>query len=109
MCLFTGFGVNREPYQVVETKSSIHFYGWHRTSGSILIYSFISQVTLTTARVFWEDATCVSASQNMLHKMILRIAMKCMEVDITTCLSQFIVLGSKVFYFSFSLINLIFF
>ncbi|KAJ4803212.1 holliday junction resolvase [Rhynchospora pubera] len=31
----------------------------------------------------------------MLHKMILQIAMKCMEVDSATYLSQFLVLGSK--------------
>ncbi|XP_073056687.1 uncharacterized protein [Primulina eburnea] len=45
--------------------------------------------------LFWEDLTCLDISQCTLNKMVLHVAAKCLELDISGCLEQFLVLGIK--------------
>lgn len=56
--------------------------------------------TLTTSLTYWEDFTCLDASQCLLNKSILHVAAKHLESDISGCLSQFLSLGTKVYMFS---------
>ncbi|XP_041013996.1 uncharacterized protein LOC121257155 isoform X1 [Juglans microcarpa x Juglans regia] len=44
---------------------------------------------------YWEDFTCLDASQCLLNKSILHVAVKHLESDISGCLSQFLSLGTK--------------
>ncbi|KAF2314104.1 hypothetical protein GH714_022264 [Hevea brasiliensis] len=48
--------------------------------------------SLTT---FWEDFTCLDASQCMLNKAILLVAAKYVDSDLSGCLVQFLALGTK--------------
>ncbi|XP_057992670.1 uncharacterized protein LOC110659375 isoform X2 [Hevea brasiliensis] len=48
--------------------------------------------SLTT---FWEDFTCLDASQCMLNKAILQVAAKYVDSDLSGCLVQFLALGTK--------------
>ncbi|PIN15536.1 hypothetical protein CDL12_11818 [Handroanthus impetiginosus] len=45
--------------------------------------------------IFWEDFTCLDISQCTLNKTILHVAAKCLESDVSGCLLQFLVLGTK--------------
>ncbi|XP_073284102.1 uncharacterized protein [Primulina huaijiensis] len=45
--------------------------------------------------LFWEDFTCLDVSQCTLNKTVLHVAAKCLELDISGCLVQFLVLGIK--------------
>ncbi|XP_057783593.1 uncharacterized protein LOC131001267 [Salvia miltiorrhiza] len=45
--------------------------------------------------IYWEDFTCLDISQCTLNKTILQVAAKYLETDISGCLVQFLVLGSK--------------
>ncbi|KAK6929636.1 Protein of unknown function DUF4487 [Dillenia turbinata] len=44
---------------------------------------------------FWEDFTCLDVSQCMLNKAILHVAAKFLTEDISQCLEQFLLLGTK--------------
>ncbi|KAK5803003.1 hypothetical protein PVK06_030640 [Gossypium arboreum] len=44
---------------------------------------------------FWEDYTCLDASQCLLNKTVLHVATKYLDSDISGCLLQFLLLGSK--------------
>lgn len=44
---------------------------------------------------FWEDFTCLDVSQCMLNKTILYVAGKYLGLDISGCLDQFLMLGTK--------------
>ncbi|XP_017974328.1 PREDICTED: uncharacterized protein LOC18602803 isoform X2 [Theobroma cacao] len=44
---------------------------------------------------FWEDYTCLDVSQCMLNKTILHVAAKYLDSDISGCLLQFLLLGTK--------------
>nr|DAD20161.1 TPA_asm: hypothetical protein HUJ06_021624 [Nelumbo nucifera] len=43
----------------------------------------------------WEEFTCLDASQCMLNKTILNVAVKYLELDISGCLGQILALGTK--------------
>ncbi|KAI3459604.1 hypothetical protein Pfo_016267 [Paulownia fortunei] len=45
--------------------------------------------------IFWENFTCLDISQCTLNKTILHVAAKYLESDISRCLVQFLVLGTK--------------
>lgn len=51
---------------------------------------------IQTLAIYWEDFTCLDISQCTLNKTILQVAAKYLETDISGCLVQFLVLGSKV-------------
>ncbi|TYH01601.1 hypothetical protein ES288_A09G072100v1 [Gossypium darwinii] len=44
---------------------------------------------------FWEDYTCLDVSQCLLNKTVLHVATKYLDSDISGCLLQFLLLGSK--------------
>ncbi|KAJ6810051.1 uncharacterized protein M6B38_157520 [Iris pallida] len=43
----------------------------------------------------WEDSTCFGIFQCMLNKTILDVAAKYLELDMSNCLSQFLILATK--------------
>lgn len=55
-------------------------------------------LTLTTSLTFWEDYTCLDATQCMLNKAILDVAAKHVESNISNYQSQFLTLGTKVLF-----------
>ncbi|TYH52983.1 hypothetical protein ES332_D09G066600v1 [Gossypium tomentosum] len=44
---------------------------------------------------FWEDYTCLDVSQCLLNKTVVHVAAKYLDSDISGCLLQFLLLGSK--------------
>ncbi|XP_026664588.2 uncharacterized protein LOC103717938 isoform X1 [Phoenix dactylifera] len=44
---------------------------------------------------FWNDSPCLGASQCMLNKVILHVAAKYLESDMSDCPRQFLILGMK--------------
>ncbi|KAA3455735.1 holliday junction resolvase [Gossypium australe] len=63
-----------------------------------LVVSFCCHViviSLTREWTFWEDYTCLDVSQCLLNKTVLHVAAKYLDSDISGCLLQFLLLGSK--------------